>query len=99
MMGFTHDWLMTLCDPTDCPQGPSVHGVSRQEHWSGLPCPPPGDLPDPGTEPMALASSVLTGRFFTTNTAWEALTHMGDSYMGGPEGDVEQCPCEKKEEP
>ena len=48
---------------------------------------------------MALASSVLTGRFFTTNTAWEALTHMGDSYMGGPEGDVEQCPCEKKEEP
>ena len=38
-------------------------GFSRQEHWSGLPCPPPGDLPDPGIEP---ASPALAGRFFTT---------------------------------
>ena len=30
-------------------------GASRQEYWSGLPCPPPGDLPDPGTEPTAPA--------------------------------------------
>ena len=35
----------------------------RQEYWSGLPCPPPGDLPDPGIEPM---SPVLPVRFFTT---------------------------------
>ena len=31
-------------------------GFSRQEYWSGLPCPPPGDLPDPGTEPISPAS-------------------------------------------
>ena len=30
-------------------------GFSRQEYWSGLPCPPPGDLPDPGIEPVSLA--------------------------------------------
>ena len=35
----------------------------RQEYWSGLPCPPPGDLPDPGIQP---ASPALAGRFFTT---------------------------------
>ena len=38
---------------------------SRQEYWSGWPCPPSGDLPDPGTEP---ASPVLARRFFTTET-------------------------------
>ena len=37
-------------------------GFSRQEHWSGLPCPPPGDLPNPGIEP---ASPTLAGGFFT----------------------------------
>ena len=45
---------------------------SWQEHWSGLPFPTPGDLPDPGIEPSALASSTLAGRFFTTSTTWEA---------------------------
>ena len=40
-------------------------GFSRQEYWSGLPCPPPGDLPDPGNEPMYPASPALAGRFFT----------------------------------
>ena len=38
-----------LCDPMDCnPPGFSVSGVSRQEYYSGLPCLPPGDLPNPG---------------------------------------------------
>ena len=46
-------------------------GVSRQENWRGLPCPPPGDLPDPGIEPASLISPALAGRFFTTSTAWE----------------------------
>ena len=42
----------TLCDPMDCSlPGSSVHGISRQEYWSGLPFPSPGDLPDPGIEP------------------------------------------------
>ena len=48
----------------DCsPPSSSVHGISRQECWSGLPFPPPGDLPNPGIEP---SSSALAGRFFTT---------------------------------
>ena len=38
---------------------------SRQEYWSGLPCPPPGDLPDAGIEPASLTSPALAGRFFT----------------------------------
>ena len=33
-------------------QAPLSMGFSRQEHWSGLPCPPPGDLPDPGVKPL-----------------------------------------------
>ena len=45
---------------------------SRQEYWSGLPCPLPGDLPDPGVKPASLMSPALAGRFFTTNTTWEA---------------------------
>ena len=42
----------TLCNSTDCGlPGSSVHGSSRQEYYSGLPCPSPGDLPNPGMEP------------------------------------------------
>ena len=47
-------------------------GFSRKEYWSGLPCPPPGDLPEPGIEPLSLMSPALTGGFFTTGTTWEA---------------------------
>ena len=54
-------------------QAPLSMGFSRQEYWSGLPCPPPGDLPDPGTEPISLMSPALAGRFFTTSTTVEAL--------------------------
>ena len=48
-------------------QAPLSMGFSRQEHCSGLPCPPPGDLPHPGTEPPSLTSPALAGGFFTTN--------------------------------
>ena len=41
---------LTLCDPMDCNQAPPSMGFSRQEYWSGLPFPSPGDLPDPGME-------------------------------------------------
>ena len=47
-------------------------GFSRQEYWSGLPYPPPGDLPDPEIEPVSLMSPALAGRFFTTSISWEA---------------------------
>ena len=52
---------------TTAHQAPLSVGFSRQGYWSGLPFPPPGDLPDPGTEPMSLTSPTLEGRFFTTN--------------------------------
>ena len=42
-------------------------GFSRQEYQSGLPCPPPGDRPNPGMEPVSLMSFAFAGRFFTTN--------------------------------
>ena len=41
------------------PPGSSVHGFSRQEYWSGFPCPPLGELPDPGIKPTSLMSSAL----------------------------------------
>ena len=42
-------------------------GFSRQEYCSGLPCPPPGDLPDPGIEPASPASPALPGVFFSAD--------------------------------
>ena len=41
-------------------------GFSRQEYWSGLPCPPPGDLPSPGIKSESPAAPAFAGRFFTT---------------------------------
>ena len=56
-------------------QAPLSMGFSRQEDWSGLPCPPPGDLLDPGIEPTSPMSPALRGRFFTISTTWEAHTY------------------------
>jgi len=50
-------------------------GFSRQQYWSELPCPPPGDLPSPGIDPTSLMSPTLAGRFFTTSITWEAQTN------------------------
>ena len=52
-------------------QAPLSMGFYRKEYWSGLPCPLPGDFPDPGMEPMSLMSHALTGGSFTTSTTWE----------------------------
>ena len=54
----------TLCGPMDWsqtvgPYAPLSMGFYRQGYWSGLACPPPGDLPDPGMEPMSLVSPAL----------------------------------------
>ena len=63
----------TLFNPMDCsPPGSSVHGFSGQEYWSGLPYPPPGDLPDPGLELVPPVSPALADVFFTTSATWEA---------------------------
>ena len=45
---------------------------SRQEYWSGLPFPTPGDLPNPGIEPASLVSPALAGEFFTAGATLEA---------------------------
>ena len=55
-------------------QAPLSMGFSRQEQWSGLACPPLGDLLDPGIEPESLMSPALAGGFFTTSATWEANT-------------------------
>ena len=66
---------LTLCDLRKVArQAPLSIGFSRQEYWSGLPCSPPGDLPDPEMEPGSLT---LAGRFFNTCATWEAPSHSG----------------------
>ena len=49
-------------------------GFSKQEYWSGLPCPPPGDLPDPGIEPVFHAASASQGDSLL-------LSHLGSPYI------------------
>ena len=57
-----------LGGPMDCsPPASSSMGFSRQEYWSGLPCLPPGDLPNTGIKPASLMSPALAGGFFTTS--------------------------------
>ena len=56
---FVTPWTVAL-------QVPLSMGFPRQEYWSGVPFPPPGDLPDPGIEPMSLVSPAFAGMFFTT---------------------------------
>ena len=64
---------LTLCDSMDrSPPSSSVHGILQARILSGLPCPPPGDVPDPGIEPASITSLVLAGRFITTSDTWEA---------------------------
>ena len=53
------------------PQAPLSMGFSRQEYWSGLPFPPPGDLPNLGIKSMSFRSPALADRFFTTSATWE----------------------------
>ena len=65
---------LTLCDPMDCkpPVSSLFMKFSRQEYWSRLPRPPPGDLPDPGNEPT---SPALAGGFFTTEPPEKPSLH------------------------
>ena len=59
-------WL-TLCDPMAVALwAPLSMGFSRQEYWSGLLFSFPGDLPNPGIEPVSFMSPALVGGFFTT---------------------------------
>ena len=72
-------WLFVTQWTVAC-QAPLPMGFPRQEHWSGLPCPLPEDLPDPRIEPASLASPALAGGFFITepsgmpNKHWRPCT-------------------------
>ena len=71
MYGKLLQFCLTLCDPMDhSPPAPLSMGFSRQEYWSGLLFPSPGDLPDPGTE---AAPPELAGRFFTLAPPGKAI--------------------------
>ena len=60
----------TLCNPMDCSLwGSSIHGISRQDYWSGLPFPSPGDLPDPGIEPGSPALQAVAVTIWATREA------------------------------
>ena len=58
-------------------QAPLSMRFPRQEYWSRLPFLSPGDLPDPGIEPVSLMSPALAGGFFTTGSTWEAQNISG----------------------
>ena len=62
-------------------QAPLSMRFSRQEYWSGLACPPPGDHPDPEIKSMSLVSPPSAGGFFTTNTTCEASTVFALSHL------------------
>ena len=74
---------LTVTPWTAARQAPLSMGFSRQEYWSGLPCPPPGDLPHPAIEPR---SPARTGGFFTTEP------------LGNPRRDLDEGESSKKEQ-
>ena len=57
-------------------QAPLALGLSMREDWSGLPCPPPGDLPDSGVGPASPPPSALASEFFPAGTTWEARQYI-----------------------
>ena len=79
---FVTPWTATF-------QTPLNMGFYRQEYWSGLPCPPPGGLPNPGIEPTSLMSPASTSRFFTTSTSWEARICLWASFVAQQETPVQ----------
>ena len=62
---FSHVWLFVTLWIVAC-QAPLSTGFFRQEYWSGLPCPPPEDLWDPGIKLVSFMFPALSCRFFTT---------------------------------
>ena len=71
---FSHVQLFVTLWTVAC-QVPLSMRFSRQEYWSGLPFPPPGNLPNPGIEPTSPMFPTLAGRFFTTSATWEATLY------------------------
>ena len=75
----------TLCDPMNCSlPGFSVHEDLQARTLGELSCPPPGDLPDSGIEPISLMSPALAVRFFTTSATWEVSAAAAKSLQSCP---------------
>ena len=76
-------WCLTLCDPKDySPPGSSVHGIPQQEYCSGLTFPSPGDLPDPGIEPVSHTHvSCIVGGLFPAKPPIKILLLFSHSVM------------------
>ena len=68
---FSHVQLFAI-PQTVAHQAPLFIEFCRQEYWSELPCPPPGDLPNSEIKPVSLVSPALADGFFTTSATWEA---------------------------
>ena len=65
-----------LCDPMNySPPDSSVHEIFQQEYWSSLPFPPPGDLSDPGTQPMSPVSLALQADSLPTEPSGKPITY------------------------
>ena len=62
-------------------QAPMCMEFSRKEYWSGLPFPTPRSLPDPGIKFLSLASPVLAGGFFTTESPGKPFEHIGGGWV------------------
>ena len=85
MKSLSRVWLFVTPRTVACQASLSME-FSRQEYWSDLPCPPPGDLPNPGTEPTSLLSPAMPGELSTTSVTWEAVQRVAkwvDSEAGG----------------
>ena len=75
-------FCMTFCNTMDCSlPSSSVHKI-LQESWSGVPFPPPGDIPEPGIKATSTVSLALTGRFFTTELLGKPNTCNGSGISG-----------------
>ena len=82
---FSRVWLFEILW-TIAHQASLSMGFSRQEYCSQLPCPPLGDLPDPGLEPASLTSPALAGGFFTTSTTSMYLNTSNSWVLPRPSG-------------
>ena len=71
---FAAAWIVTC-------QAPLSMGFSRQEYWSGLLCPPPGDLPDPGIEPTSPVSPALQADSLPDKPSSGMFTTLSHSYL------------------
>ena len=88
---------LTLCDPwTVALQAPLSMGFSRQEYWSGLPCSPPGALPDPGIEPPSFMSPALPGSLYQQRRlGGHSICYcLKMGLPGGSEGKASACSAE-----